>query len=311
METDAYRILKLEQSLFHLEFMQDENYIRTILDADYMKIGKSGRIFTKDKIMASLLQETEDRKITMYNYTCTPLDEKIFKVHYITLDGEDQIMRTSLWKKENNAYVIVFHQASRMKEKAKLKETENLYAPIKLVRLDETYRRQLVEMMKEWREYNTTPGVNHSPNAIFRNDETDFEAYIHHLEHHQTTDQYVKDCVLFCYHQTDDAFIGAVNIRMELNEGLLYDGGNIGDGIRPSYRGKGYGTQMVHLALQECRKLGMKKVLMCCDHDNPASRATIMRNGGVLENMVISDDGGITERYWMGLFSESENISLK
>ena len=37
-------------------------------------------------------------------------------------------MRTSIWKKENNAYVIVFHQASRMSEKTQLKETENMYA---------------------------------------------------------------------------------------------------------------------------------------------------------------------------------------
>lgn len=307
MNTDAYRILKLEQSLFHTPYMHNVSFLDQIIDVDFMEIGKNGKIFTKDNIIASLLQETEDRRITMYNYTCTPLDKKIFKVNYITLDGMDQILRTSIWKKENNAYVIAFHQASKMKEKTQLKETENLYAPIRLVRLDETYRRQLMEMMQEWREYNTTPGANHSPSAIFRNDETDFEAYIHQLEHHQTTDQYVKDCVLFCYHEKDDALIGAVNIRMELNEGLLYDGGHIGDGIRPSYRRKGYGTQMVHLALQECRRLGMKKVLMCCDHNNEASRATIVRNGGILENMVVSDDEGITERYWIHLFSDSEN----
>ena len=80
-------------------------------------------------------------------------------------------MRTSIWKKENNAYVVVFHQASRMSEKTQLKETENMYAPIRLVRLDETYRRHLMEMMQEWREYNTTPGVNRShlrPSAMMR-----------------------------------------------------------------------------------------------------------------------------------------------
>ena len=62
-----------------------------------------------------------------------------------------------------------------------------------------------------------------------------------------------------------------MNIRHRLNEGLLATGGHIGDGVRPSERGKGYGTQMIALALDECRKMGIDRVLMCCDETNPAS----------------------------------------
>ncbi|MBQ0102258.1 MAG: GNAT family N-acetyltransferase, partial [Firmicutes bacterium] len=70
--------------------------------------------------------------------------------------------------------------------------------------------------------------------------------------------------------------------------------------IRPSERRKGYATAMIGLALDECRKLGIDRVLMCCDKNNVGSAKSIIRNGGVLENEV-EEDGGITQRYWIQL----------
>ena len=76
--------------------------------------------------------------------------------------------------------------------------------------------------------------------------------------------------------------VGAVNIRHKLNEYLLQYGGHIGDGIRPGERGKGYATRMIGLALEECKKLGIRKVLMVCDKENIGSAKSILKNGGSL-----------------------------
>ena len=94
--------------------------------------------------------------------------------------------------------------------------------------------------------------------------------------------------------------MGAVNIRHYLNDKLLETGGHIGDGIRPGERRKGYATAMIGLALEECRKLGIDRVLICCDKDNIGSAKSIQRNGGVLENEV-EEDGNIVQRYWIEL----------
>ena len=57
---------------------------------------------------------------------------------------------------------------------------------------------------------------------------------------------------------------------------------------------------MIALALDKCRELGLKKVLMVCDQKNIGSAKSIINNGGVLENEVIVD--GVTEqRYWIDL----------
>ena len=95
--------------------------------------------------------------------------------------------------------------------------------------------------------------------------------------------------------------LGAVNIRNYLIDYLLKYAGLIGDGIRPSERGKGYATEMIRLALLECKKLGIKSVLMVCDKSNIASAKTIIKNGGVLENEFMYDKGNIQQRYWINI----------
>lgn len=95
-------------------------------------------------------------------------------------------------------------------------------------------------------------------------------------------------------------FVGAVNIRHELNDALLRNGRHIGDGVRPSERRKGIATKMIALALEECRKLGIPKVLMVCEKENVGSAKSIQNNGGVLENE-IEVDGVMEQRYWITL----------
>lgn len=55
---------------------------------------------------------------------------------------------------------------------------------------------------------------------------------------------------------------------------------------------------MIALALQECDRLGIRRVRMCCDRDNVALARTIQKNGGILENE-IDDDGVPVQRYWI------------
>ncbi len=100
--------------------------------------------------------------------------------------------------------------------------------------------------------------------------------------------------------------MGAVNIRHYLNDYLLQYGGHIGDGIRPSERRKGYATKMVGLALEECKKLGINRVLMVCDKDNIGSAKSIVYNGGVLENEFADEDGTIEQRYWIDLRKQAD-----
>ena len=165
---------------------------------------------------------------------------------------------------------------------------------LKLVKLTEEYRELLNEMMEEW-WYADEKIV---PYAIRKKDYHDFEAYIDSLEEKDESNGRVPDSTFFCLDTDTNTFVGAVNIRHYLNESLLLNGGHIGDGVRPSRRGEGIATKMIAMALEECKKLGLEKVLMVCDKDNIASRRTIEKNGGILENE-IEVDGNVEQRFWI------------
>ncbi len=96
--------------------------------------------------------------------------------------------------------------------------------------------------------------------------------------------------------------IGVCNIRHQLIERLRDFGGHIGYSIRPSERNKGFGTEMLKLALKKARGFGIDRALITCNKDNIASQRVIQKNGGVLDSESYSKQAGrITQRYWINL----------
>ena len=168
---------------------------------------------------------------------------------------------------------------------------------LKLVKLEEKYKTQLFDMMNEW----GSSGEKIIPYAIRKVDYRNFEKYIESLEVKKSEDGFVPDSTYFALDIERNIFVGAVNIRHYLNESLLLNGGHIGDGVRPSERRKGYATEMFRLALEECKKIGIDRVLMVCYKDNIGSAKSIKNNGGILENEIIVDNGKIEQRYWISL----------
>ncbi len=90
--------------------------------------------------------------------------------------------------------------------------------------------------------------------------------------------------------------LGFLNLRLRLNEGLLNYAGHIGYSIRPSERGKGYAKEALRQGLQVAKEKNIKKALVTCSVENSASRAVIVANGGLFEDV----RNGV-ERYWIDL----------
>ncbi len=175
---------------------------------------------------------------------------------------------------------------------------------LNLIKLTKEYKKALCEMIDEWREDQIKNNTDRSPGVIFKNDPRDFDYYVDHLDLKEETGRYVPGSVFFLLDEERDRLLGAVHIRHYLNEGLRHSGGHIGDGIRPTERGRGCGDEIVRLALEECCKLGIDRVLMTCDKDNVASAKTIIKNGGVLEDEFVNSEGVVEQRYWIDLRGE-------
>jgi len=96
----------------------------------------------------------------------------------------------------------------------------------------------------------------------------------------------------------DGEVLGAIALRHELNDFLLRAGGHIGYGVRPSARRRGLASFALGEVLAYARKLGLPRVLITCNVENEASRRTIERHGGELEDIRDTEIGRL-RRYWV------------
>ncbi len=153
---------------------------------------------------------------------------------------------------------------------------------------------QYLDMLADWHQ----TGEDLVPFPI-KYDPSNFEQMVNRLLEAQT----IADEGFVCHStfwlvNSDNKILGVSNLRHELNDHLLKEGGHIGYGIRPSERRKGYATSILRLSLLEAKKLNIKKVLVTCAKHNIGSAKTILKNGGRLWKEV-DLNGETNQNYWI------------
>ncbi|MBQ9885731.1 MAG: GNAT family N-acetyltransferase [Lachnospiraceae bacterium] len=97
---------------------------------------------------------------------------------------------------------------------------------------------------------------------------------------------FVPETCLFLWE--DDVIIGQFRIRHYLCESLRTGAGHIGYFIGKEFRGKGYGTKGLRIALEVARNIVPEpEFYLRVNKDNPASLHVMMNNGG---KVVAEDD---------------------
>jgi predicted acetyltransferase len=80
--------------------------------------------------------------------------------------------------------------------------------------------------------------------------------------------------------------VGVVRVRHQEIE----EAGHIGYDISPCHRNKGYGKEILRLALQKAAALGIKEAILTCRTDNTFSRKIIEKNSGRLLGTFFSQE---------------------
>jgi len=172
---------------------------------------------------------------------------------------------------------------------------------VELVEASKEYEKQAMSYRQEYIDYGEKE-INGSSGFI------EFDSYNEWLE--KIAVQKNEECSLtdtpattyFMFRESDNKIIGSIQLRYHLTEELLKDGGNIGYGIRPSERGRGYGTKQLSLILPKAKELGLSKIMISCSKDNRASAQVAIANGGILAGEGFDEDEGkITEIYWINI----------
>jgi predicted acetyltransferase len=99
----------------------------------------------------------------------------------------------------------------------------------------------------------------------------------------------------------DGNIAARLSVRHALNEFLLQQGGHIGYGVLPEFRGRGLGSACLRRGLEITSRLGLSSTLVTCDDDNPISRHIMEKAGGRYESSYIGADVVVpVRRYWFG-----------
>ncbi|MDO5294407.1 MAG: GNAT family N-acetyltransferase [bacterium] len=137
------------------------------------------------------------------------------------------------------------------------------------------YKRDAIRFMDECLELD---GVVHGGGGL--DICSTYEKWLIFLQQKQSKETvpegYVVSETWFAVPENDDKIIGIVDIRKELNEKLSWGGGNIGLAVRPHMRGEGHGKELLSMALERCKELGMGKVLLTCEEENLRAAKTIL-----------------------------------
>lgn len=91
------------------------------------------------------------------------------------------------------------------------------------------------------------------------------------------------------FRKSDDFLIGIFDIRHSLNykDGNIL--GHIGVDIRPSERRKGYYSDILKLAVEECKNFSINPIIISCAYDNLFSMKGIHRVFGDYKEMIPLD----------------------
>lgn len=125
---------------------------------------------------------------------------------------------------------------------------------------------------------------------------------VHTNADEKTVDKnWVVSKTFFAIQKEDKKIVGIIDIRhdIESNEMLRKYGGHIGYDIRPTERNKGYATEMLRLALEYFRNIGLERVMLGCYSDNISSIRVIEKCGGKLADRFPYTDGRPMQTYYI------------
>lgn len=123
MENDLQKIIyDLETMLLKPEIRSSAKDLDLLLADDFMEFGSSGEIYDKKMILERLPKDTEISPVQfeVSNFQVKELGENVilatFKTDKTLSDKSHVVaLRTSVWRKNNNSWQMIFHQGTPTK----------------------------------------------------------------------------------------------------------------------------------------------------------------------------------------------------
>jgi len=106
---------KLEIFIHWPEFGTTKDQIENLLDYSFCEVGASGKRYGREIILKVLIEraQIENREVwKSENFDCVELATDVFLLTYTIYQGERKTERSSIWKKFNSGFKLIYHQGT-------------------------------------------------------------------------------------------------------------------------------------------------------------------------------------------------------
>ncbi|MYN18214.1 DUF4440 domain-containing protein [Rugamonas sp. FT107W] len=112
--------LSAREPIFHRrEFGTSREDLLKMTADDFWEIGASGAVYDRNFVIATLLeryQSPEPDDLVCSDFTIRQLAHGLYQLNYVLQQPGRRTRRTTLWRKTNEAWQIVFHQGTVISE---------------------------------------------------------------------------------------------------------------------------------------------------------------------------------------------------
>ena len=117
METNAL-VQKAELELLAPALRQNSVQVRDVLHPNFVEIGRSGKRWTRELIIADLLNEVDRDAPVTAEWDFVALSDDLTLVTYLIRGTEHDSRHSSLWDTSSGQPIIRFHQGTIVAEKS-------------------------------------------------------------------------------------------------------------------------------------------------------------------------------------------------
>lgn len=107
-------LLDLEQRLLDPSVRVSPQAVVPLLHPDFVEFGSSGRVYTKEKLVQTMLQQTPG-VVRIRDFDVREIAPEAALVTYRTVGAEGkETRRSSIWVHDGGGWQILFHQGTRV-----------------------------------------------------------------------------------------------------------------------------------------------------------------------------------------------------
>ena len=112
-DSDTAYFFELETSLHKKQVRNSSDSTAALLADVFIEFGSSGRVWSKASIIESMRREELDQQITVEDFAARELAPDVVLVTYISKKDAGSALRSSIWKRLDGKWQLIFHQGTR------------------------------------------------------------------------------------------------------------------------------------------------------------------------------------------------------